>query len=456
MKHKFLLVVFAITSFSMAQNVKFNIKYSEQLAVFVFMQNLSENYRANVYKTEFQKSKYNIPYYKNILSEFNNLHIDYSYSFDEYPYGSTIPMQTIDLLKKYLLETSSLEEFKLRAIGMLPNKTVTDLVHYISVFMPIYNEVIYHPNKQQFEKQLFEITQYSKEHNIQDFFETGILFYNATWDNSIPFEIAFYPLPNSQSFTAQAFFNNFISAIQTNLKDYKDLFSVMLHEIFHIIYNEQSLEVKIAIDAYFKENPSKNSNYAKLLLNEALATALGNGYVYEKLNGKTDTYDWYYHKYINQMARKIYPLVTQYIIQKKPIDKTFIDSYIKIYEENFPNWINELENIMTYRYIISENPNDFNTIRQQFWYCSNGNEDTEFTESSLEKMKNAPVTKLIIVAKNNADKLKLLQKKFKALKNWKYNANSDFSYKILLQDKSQLIILNQKKLTLEQLIERIK
>ncbi len=456
MKHKLLLVFFAISTFSFGQKVKFNIKYSEQLAVFVFMQHLSDNYRANVFKTAFQKSKYNTAQYQNILSKFDSLRIDYSYPFDEYPYDSKIPMQTRDLLKKYLLETNSLQKFKLRLLGLLPNKTITDLVEYISIFTPVYNEIIYNPNKQQFEKQLVEIARYAEEHHIQDFFEIGISFYNATWDNSIPFEIAFYPLPNSQSFTAQAFYNNFISAIQTNLNDYSDLFSVMLHETFHIIYNEQSLELKNTIDSYFKESPSKNSNYARFLLNEALATALGNGYVYEKLNGKTDTNDWYYHKYIDQMARKMYPLVTRYIDQRKPIDKNFIDSYIRIYDQDFPNWVNELDNIMTYRYIISENPDDFNAIRRQFWYCSNGSEDTQFSESSLEKMQNTPVTKLIIVSKNNIEKLKLVQQKFPALKNWKYNANADFSYKVLLEDKSQLIILNQKKLTLEQLMEKIK
>lgn len=445
-----------ISTFSSAQNTKFNIKYSEPLAVLVFMQNLSENYRSNVYKTEFENSTYNTPYYKGIISKLDSLNIDYSYSFYDYPYDTKTPMQTRDLLKKYLMETNSLEEFKLRAIGILPNKTLSDLTHYISVFTPVYNEIIYNPNKQQFEKQLSEITQYAKEHNIEDFFKTGILFYNATWDNSIPFEIAFYPLPKSQTFRAQAFYNNFICAIQTNLNDYKDLFSVMLHETYHIIYDEQSLEVKIAIDSYFRENPSKNSTYAKLLLNETLATALGNGYVFETLNGTADTNDWYYHHYIDQLARKIYPLLKDYIIQKKSMDKNFIDNYIKIYDENFPNWINELENIMTYRYIISENPNDFNTIRQKYWYCSNGSEATELNESSIDKMANTPVTKFIVVAKNHKERLQLLKKKFKELKNWKYNANSDFSYKILLEDKTQLIILNQKKLTLEQLIENLK
>jgi hypothetical protein len=456
MKYRLLLTLLFLTTFAFGQKTAFNIKYSEQLAVFIFMQNISENSPKNVFKTEFQKSKYNTDNYKNVISKFDKLTIDYSYPFDEFPYGSKIPMQTRDILKKNLIETTNLNDFKLRSIGILPNKTLSDLTEIISTFTPIYNELIYNPNKVQFEKQLVEISKYSKEHKIEDFFETGLLFYNSSWDNSIPFEIAFYPLPNSQSFTAQAFYNNFISAIQTNLKDYKDLFSVMLHETFHIIYDEQSLEVKNNVDKYFKENKSENSNYSYQILNEVLATALGNGYVYEKLDGKTDLNDWYYHKYIDLLARKIYPLVTDYIAQKKPMDRNFIDNYIRIYDENFPNWINELENVMTYRYVISENQDGFNSIRKIFWYRSSEENETEITENSIEKMRKTPLTKIIIVSKNNKEKLNLIKKKFAQLKNWNFKADKDFSYKILLEDKSQLIILNQKKSTIETLIKTLK
>lgn len=456
MKHRFLLAFLFLTAFAFAQKTTFNIKYSEQLAVFVFMQNISENYPQNVFKTEFQKSRYNNDHYKDIVSKFDKLAIDYSYSFDGFPYGSKIPMQTRDILKKNLIETTNLNDFKLRSVGILPNKTLSDLAGMIALFTPIYNELIYNPNKEQFEKQLAEITRYSKEHRIEDFFEIGLLFYNSSWDNSIPFEIAFYPLPNSPGFTAQAFYNNFISAIQTNLRDYKDLFSVMLHETFHILYDEQSLEVKKDIDKFFKESKSKSSNYAYQILNEVLATALGNGYVYEKLEGKTDSNDWYYHQYIDLLARKIYPIVTDYIAQKKPMDKDFIDRYISIYDENFPNWINELENIMAYRYIISENQEDFNSIRKMFWYRSSEENDTEISEASLDKMQKTPLTKIIIVSKNNSEKLKLIRKQFTELEKWHFTADKDFSYKILLEDKSQLIILNQKKSTIEALIKTLK
>lgn len=152
MNNRLVLTFLLLTTFAFGQQTTFNIKYSEKLAVFVFMQHISENYPENVFKTAFQKSKYNTDIYKNSISRFDKLIIDYSYAFDEYPYGSKIPMQTRDVLKKNLIETANLNDFKLRCIGILPNKTLSDLTEIISTFTPIYNELIYIPNKVQFEK----------------------------------------------------------------------------------------------------------------------------------------------------------------------------------------------------------------------------------------------------------------------------------------------------------------
>jgi hypothetical protein len=67
-------------------------------------------------------------------------------------------MQTRDILKKNLIATDNLNDFKLRSIGIVPNKIVSDLTKMISVFTPVYNELICNPNKEQFEKQTTEIT----------------------------------------------------------------------------------------------------------------------------------------------------------------------------------------------------------------------------------------------------------------------------------------------------------
>ncbi len=153
MKQILTLIFFITSTLGFGQTTKFNIKYSEQLAVFVFMQNITDNYGENVFKTEFQKSKFNTDHYKDIISRFDKLSIEYSYFFEEFPYGTKNPMQTRDMLQKNLIETTNLNDFKLRSIGFLPNKTLTDLTEMILTFTPIYNELIYNPNKVQFDRQ---------------------------------------------------------------------------------------------------------------------------------------------------------------------------------------------------------------------------------------------------------------------------------------------------------------
>lgn len=156
------------------------------------------------------------------------------------------------------------------------------------------------------------------------------------------------------------------------------------------------------------------------------------------------------------MAKQIYPLVTEYIDQKKPMDKNFIDSYINLYEVNFPEWINELNNIMSYRYVLTENKEDINAIRKMYRYRSRTEEEYQITKSSIEKMKTTSLTKVIVISKNSAENIKLLKNEFPELKNWNPNANKEFANMILLNDKSQLIVLNQKTATIETLFKSIK
>src|SRR5262249_51519638 len=171
------------------------------------------------------------------------------------------------------------------------------------------------------------------------------------WDNSVPFNFVFYPLPNSQGYRATAFANDVESPIPTNLKDYNLLLALMFHEIFHILYDDEVLTLQKDIRQWRDSNSSRSSRYAFTLLNESLATALGNGgYVYGKLNGKVNEGNWYGIKYISDMAKKIYPIVKEYVENQQPIDQAFIDNFIKIFDDNFSEWLLAPEFIMAGRY----------------------------------------------------------------------------------------------------------
>jgi hypothetical protein len=439
----FTLICTSIALSTFAQQPKFEVKFSESLAVYVFVQNLSDNYPDNPFKTVFVKSAYYQKKYKDLITQFDSINVSYNYQFEDFPFFSKMPGRVDRLIKKNLIECTSLEDFKLRSTGLIPNVDLLKLTAILSEFLPAYQQLIYNPNKDKFENQLKSFSEYIKLKDVPGYFRMGLKFYNTVWDNSIPLKIAFYPLPNSKGFTAEAFDNYAVSAIQTDLKNYDVLLSVMLHEVFHIIYDEQSLTVKRNLTGWFKSNPLPSGNYAYLLMNEALATVLGNGYVYAKLSGQVDTTDWYHQKYINLMAKKIYPLANQYILANKPMDKDFVNAYIKIYQDNFRDWTKELTNLMTYRFVLTDDETDFNVIGRNYPYASFSEYEENISQSTLDKIKITPVTKLIIVANEHKNKLQLIKKSFVELKDWNYDANKEFTCHFFLNDKTQLIIINK-------------
>lgn len=448
----FIIIFFVGSLATWGQGPRFDIKFSEPLAIFVYVEQLSSKQQDNAFKKQFLTSLYNREKYKSLLAQFDTLRLNYTYEFDGYPYGAKTPGMTEALLKKNLIGSSNLRDFKKRAVGILPNSSLLQLSAILYEFQPVYRELVYQPNKGKFEKQLHDITELVKAKNITACFDKGLSFYKAYWDESFSFEIAFYPLPPSLGFSAEAFCNNAICALPSDTKEYSAVVSAMMHEIFHILFNEQSAGLKVNISKWFSANNSKSSAYAYLLLNEVLATALGNGFVYESLTGKKDEDEWYDRKYIDLMAKKIYPMLADYIAQKKGIDEGFINIYIKFYEDNYTDWLNEMDNLMCYRYVISDSASDFAIIKKFYPYCSLFQYENEVSENSVDKLKSTPITKVIIISKENEDKLEMIKKKFPELKDWKYKEKLDFFYSVFLEDKTHLIVINAVKNTAEQLI----
>jgi hypothetical protein len=451
------LIGFFIYEIGSAQNPSFKVKFSEPLAVLEFIERISANAPPNDYKTAFVNSEFNNDTFKLRIAEFDKISIDYTYEFTGYPYAQKIGGSTISLLKKNLISTAGIEEFKLKSLGLIPNNDLFTLTSIIKAFTPVYREVIYNPGSAQFEKQLYDLDSLMNSKDIGHFFSTGLAFYNSFWDNTIPFELIVYPKPGiKKGFSATAYFNYAVTAIPATLSDYNKLLSVAAHEMFHILYDEQSVAFKNRIQQWVNNNPSLNSRYAFLLLNEALATATANGYVYSRLNGIEDTAAWYNRKYINLMAKKIYPKVKEYMQKQVPIDKSFIDAYIKLYDENFSSWVLELDNLMTDRFVISDNVEDFNVIDQKFPYRSMSDYLNNISDASMAKMSKAAITKIIILSNDRQKKVQLIKNYFPELKEWKPKVSEDFSHSVFLIDKTYLIIINPVKKTIEDHLEMIK
>lgn len=452
MKRLVVILSILVNGGVLAQNARFDIRYSEPLAVFVYVSQLSASQPSdNPFKKQFSGSVYNREKYKQLLSQFDTLRINYTYDFPGFPYGSRKPGSTEELLKRLLINSPNLREFKKQAFGILPNTHLLLLSSILYEFQLVYRELVYQPNKARFEKQLNEFREFSRTKHLPDLFDKGLSFYKPHWDNDFTFGIALYPVPGSQAFSAEAFLNQAVCGLTADTKDYAGLCGVMMHEIFHVLYNEQAPQLKQNIYKWFSLNPSRTSTYAYLLLNEVLATAMGNGFVYESLNGKKDEQDWYNRKYTDLLARKIYPMLTDYLSQKKGIDQGFVNIYTKFYDEQFSDWLSEMDNLMAYRYVLSDEASDFRIFSRFYPYCSMSQYEDEVSESSIDRMRAIPLTKVILISKENEQKLTLVKKKFPELKDWKFKAKQDFFHTVFLEDKTWLLLVNTVKSTAEQM-----
>src|SRR5215213_5496945 len=111
------------------------------------------------------------------------------------------------------------------------------------------------------------------------------------------------------------------------------------------------------------------------------------------------------------MGKQMYPAIKEYIDNGKAIDKPLVDRYIKIYEDSFPGWITDLNHLMVYRSVISENTADADIIDKIFGYTSVAEYHQDFSNESFDKLKRMPITKMIIVSGDNKKKLKLIKEK---------------------------------------------
>lgn len=455
---RFSIIIFFLVTNSLAllaqDKVEFKLHLSEIYATYDFLAKISDNYPENELKTIYTQSKYNTENYKKQIVNFENIRLNYTYSYDQYPLPLKVAMMSVDLLEKNLATSQTIQEFKNKSLGIIPNEDLISLSEILEKFQPIYHELITQPNVSALEVQKNNLSSYVNSNQFSDFFQVGLSFYNTNWDKSIPFELNLLPSLDKGNLGARAFFNVAVCEASLGLKDHKTFFSVAMHEIYHIVYDNQSVEMKTNVQQWFNNTNSSNSQYALLLLNEVLATTLGNAYIMENLNGRIVEDDWYGNRYITEMSKAIYPTVRQYIETKKPLDEDFVKTYVHLYDIKFSTWNNELTHLFMYRYLVADNSNDLQYFRKTFRFYSNNRASSNISLAEIEKAKENPLTKAFIISIDHKQKLGLLRNSFIELSGKKMDYKKEFIEVVTLQDRTRLFIINRHQSSVEELMKK--
>ncbi len=414
------LIFIFVFSFSLcrAQQIV-NIKFSKPFAILKFLETakgshaISKTYKHQIDTSYLSKNKD----FKKLVRDYASINLDYVYTKNQFPVKRKHIASTWDLICIASISSTTNEEFFTKIIGVIPNSDYVLLKQIITQAEPFYDTFIYNNNKEIVFNKVRELQELSPK--LNQLFEKFKSFYGSSWDKAIPFNLTLYPiLGNRGQTTATPHANSLEMGVLTQEDDNFTLLSVGMHEMCHVLYDEQPLQIQEMIDDAFSDSTIIYSQFAYHYIDEALATALGNGYVYKKLTTELDTSEWYNDSYIDTYAKAIYPLVENYLDSNKQLDRTFIYRAISVFQKTFPNAIYEYEPnfINTNLYFETENELEVEDLQSYLHNCfriySSNTSNPILNAETLDLIKTSPETQVIFVYKNQAQTMLKLQSIF--------------------------------------------
>lgn len=342
-----------------------------------------------------------------LVAQYKKLDLQANIKREGYPEKRHSYISVKDLLWIHSANASSIEDFSSRTLGLLSPHDHATLIAIIKKTAPYYKRLVWDTTSAS--RTAIEQQMQPYKSQIANLFAKVDHFIGSQWPKSTPFNIILYPIPLDRGgTTAIPKGNNLICSYLAGRNDEaKDLVGIAVHEMNHILYDAQPLALQQQIDNWFTASTHPHAHLAYDFFDEGLATAVGNGWAYEQINGVLDQGEWYNFKYINGYGKGLYPLVKSYIEANKVIDQQFIEEAISIFATQFPDALTDLELLMNNVNIFSqtEEMEDINRyfegIQQRFTmrsaYFSSPLED----EKAQLRFRESNRTKFIVLNKED-------------------------------------------------------
>lgn len=413
----------------------FQFKVSKPYCIFNFMESAIQHHTTSSTLQKFvdEKTKTNKEFAQ-LCNEFALIRLEYTYVRDEYPVNRRQSRTTFDLISIALVNSSNIEEFGQRIIGILPNDETQKFVTVLLKAEAFYDQLIWNENEAKITAQLKALEPYAAQ--CSESFSRIKQFYHSAWSSDIPFKVALYPIPAlSGSTTATPYANSLCVGVLSGETNHIARVGVVLHEMCHVLYDEQSAAFQHTLDGWFAENQSPYKPFAYNFFDEGLATALGNGWAFKNLSGKLDPEDWYDNEYINGFGKAMYPMIEEYLSSGKQLDKEFVNKAIELFGATFPNSLTDYAILMNRVsiYYNTETGPEITAVRSmigRYFQMTNSNFSAPILDpTSLEILKTNGSTQLIVIDREHAVTMKELKKIFPQIAKIKPAPNTIMSFR---------------------------
>ena len=249
----------------------------------------------------FKRSKYNTPEIQRELETLTPIHsnlLNY-YQFAGNPPSRRDGAQVLKLVQTQSLFAKDLQDLSTRSLGLLPLAQHRDFFALLEKLEPIYDAVIWKASAPALRQHQLVLTKFAKKADLNRMFAAIEKLYHGAWPKGVPFSIGLYPVPYLSGFKNYTISQSIGSIeehgvlIGSQNLDASESFGVIFHELCHSVYNTQPVEFMQSMDRWFASSSSPFKLQAQNWFNEAMATAIGNGWANARINsGKLSQQSW--------------------------------------------------------------------------------------------------------------------------------------------------------------------
>jgi len=261
-----------------------------------------------------------------------------------------------DLLEMVAANSSTTEEMVRHSRVFLPAEEHALLRDTIRHFEPLYTELFWKRGSLQIDFQLKNLRKEARRADLNGVISRIASTLESTWPRDEVFMVALVPVPRKKGehFTTFAHSNGFLQVIEApDGASIGHAAGVIVHEICHALWYARKSEEREKLKSWFSE---ENGHQAYQELNEALATALGNGWAAHAVTGKKFRDQWYNDDYVDGYSKSIYHLAERYCQEGRALDRDFARACTGAFRKRFPHAAGDPRLFMRELVIVSNEP----------------------------------------------------------------------------------------------------
>lgn len=336
--------------------------------------------------------------------------LDAGWTFPGFPTDRVVGQSLEELLLVQSALSADLDDFARRAQGLMPPSELAAYLAALKALGPVYETLVWGPSLSKLNALKDGLVSQAKSKDLSSLFAKAAVFYRAQWPEGLPLTIALYPIPGAQGSSSAESLNGVESlGVLVDRERGGDEFGVLFHELSHTLYEAQTAEFQNEWESYFRGSASESAEPAYVLINEAIATALGNGWAQEKI-GSPRTGQWYDDASIDTFAHELYPMVKAYVEVPRPLDKEFAQKSIALLGKAIPGAARDLDFRLKKTLLIVEGKTEVPRRELRKHFSVSSLKVLSSLPGATDEMKKSRASLIVLVGRDTVSELTHVEK----------------------------------------------